>query len=297
MGRVSDGSATTMRPSTESASGLPSRSRMSPRAGGQLDGDGAALGRRQGGVLLRAHALELHQPGAEERQHHGDEHEAGAEPQLGRSTHGAAATPGGARRGGGCAGPAYGRTGRDRGGSWWPSLCFLLEVSGCRSGWRAWPRGGRRCFVVLVEAVRWWCVAGGWTTVTWAGGFSSAGLAGGGASSRSGSRRVAGVGLPRTRPVLQVEHGGAGGQHHPHPLGLERDHLRVAQLVELHLQGLLTGEQGVGLVLQRGRGERRLLHRGVEEEQARRCRRPRPSRPRAGTAPGCSGGASASGRR
>ena len=67
---------------------------------------------------------------------------------------------------------------------------------------------------------------------------------------------------------LQVEHGRAGGQHHPHPLRLERDDLRVAELVELHLQGLLAGDQGVGLVLQRGRGEGRLLHRGVEEEEA-----------------------------
>ena len=43
--------------------------------------------------------------------------------------------------------------------------------------------------------------------------------------------------------------------------------LGVAELVELHLQGLLAGREGVGLALQRRRRERRLLHRGVEEQQ------------------------------
>ena len=47
---------------------------MSPRSAGQLDGDGA-LGGRHRGVRVGVDALQLHQPGAEHREHHRDHHE------------------------------------------------------------------------------------------------------------------------------------------------------------------------------------------------------------------------------
>ena len=43
--------------------------------------------------------------------------------------------------------------------------------------------------------------------------------------------------------------------------------LGVAQVLELVVQGLLAGGEVVGLRLERGGGERRLLHLGVEAEQ------------------------------
>ena len=65
----------------------------------------------------------------------------------------------------------------------------------------------------------------------------------------------------------QLEVGRLVGGHHAHALGLLGDPLGVAEHVELHLQGLLAGREGLRLLLQRGRRERRLLHGGVEEQQ------------------------------
>ena len=49
--------------------------------GGQLD-DVGALGGRHRGVRVGVHALQLHQPGTEHRQHHRDDHEPEPQPQV-----------------------------------------------------------------------------------------------------------------------------------------------------------------------------------------------------------------------
>ena len=232
--------------------------------GGQLDGDRAALGRREGRVLVRAHALELHQPRTEERQHHGDEHEAGAEPQLG----GAARARRRAERAAGAAAlrrPAYGRTARPRGlvgaiallparGQWVPEWVACLKPCG-------WP-GASSCWWPAPVVVRRPDDGHVGRRVQ---------LGGLGRRRRQQPQRVEARGRGGGAEHVsgpEVEDGGAGGQHHAHPLRLERDDLRVTELVELHLEGLLAGDQVVGLVLQLGRRERRLLHRGVEQQQA-----------------------------
>ena len=292
--RVSSGSATTIRPSTESASGRPLRSRISAAVGRQLHGDGAAGGRRQGRVLLGAHALELHQPGAEERQHHGDEHEAGAQPEL-RAPRAARrrrreSAPGRRVRGAGV------RPDRPRPRGLVVAIALLpargqwLPEWGCACPCRSLPGAGERRCSCVVRGRR---------------------LDDGHVRRRVELGRLGGRGClepqgvqPRRRgrrtehaAAAQVEHGGAGREHHPHPLRLERDGLRVAELVELHLEALLTGHEGVGLVLQGGRGERRLLHRGVEQEQSDDAAHRDHRDHERGTAPGCSGGGAASGRR
>ena len=245
--RVSAGSATTISPSTESASGRPLRSRMSPRSARRSSGDGA-LGGRHRGVRVGVDALQLHQPGAEHREHHGDDHEPEPEPQLRRAAQAAPRSPGRTRD----------RTTHQSG--------LLSGCRGCGAARACWghsypcrgacSRFPRRC--------PWESPA---PVTTCGAGSSTAGFCGARGSSRTALSRVAGVGVPSTLPSESRRNAGRGRDDHAHPLCLGGHPLRVAQHVELHAQGLLPGGEGGGLLLHRGGGEGRLLHGGVEHQQ------------------------------
>ena len=100
---VSVGSATIIRPSTESASATPLRSVIVPRLAGSVTRHDA-LGLGLGDVRLRVDALQLEEPGGEHRDHHRDQEEADPQPD--------AATRPAADRSRGAAGARAGRAGR-----------------------------------------------------------------------------------------------------------------------------------------------------------------------------------------
>ena len=204
--------------------------------GGQRHLTGARRGRHLG-VRLGVDALQLHEPRAEHRQHHRDQHEARAAAGTAGSR---AASRGVARVG-------------------WRVRTAVLPLSP-GLGWRGGPRcprpserGRARALADdLVDDRR-------------------------GVEDRRLRRQpglepeVVGRGgrgrLAEHRAVLEHEVRRGAARHHAHRLRLLGDPLGVAEHVELHLERLLAGRERAGLLLERGGRERRLLHRGVEEEQ------------------------------
>ncbi len=206
-------------------------------------------------IGLRVDALELHQAGGEQREHHRDQQEADPEPdRRGAPEPPAPPTPSGARG----AGTSHG---------WSPHRSRVHRRRSLSRPWSRCPHLGFWSGPSPVPTPSRVCAEPPRVSSRIGSGSSSGGRAGGGAVILVSLSGVAGATLPLTLPVSRSRNAGAERDHQTLALGGLGHPLRVTQPLQLHLQGLLPGGQAGRLILQRGGREGRLLHRGVEQQQ------------------------------